>query len=73
MIDLPFFLAELSQPRGPGGQTSFCTFFFCSYRVGKTHSVKFDPELRVYRLEWSIFVQNIHLLGVTQGVHAQGS
>jgi hypothetical protein len=39
----------------------------------KTHSVKFDPELRVYRLEWSSFVHNIHLIGGTQGVHAQGS
>ncbi len=25
MVDPPFFLAELSQPFGPGGQTSFCT------------------------------------------------
>ncbi len=40
---------------------------------GKTHSVKSDPELRVFRLDWSIFVHNIHLLGETQGVHAQGS
>jgi hypothetical protein len=42
--DPPFFLAEISQALGPGGQTNFCTSALpeCS----KTHSVKFDPELR---------------------------
>ncbi len=39
----------------------------------KTNPVKSDPELRAFRLEWSFFVHNIHLLGGTQGVHAQGS
>jgi hypothetical protein len=38
----------------------------------KTHSVKSDPELRVFHLEWSVFVHNIHLLRETQRVNAQG-
>jgi hypothetical protein len=39
---------------------------------GKTHSVKSDPELRFFRIEWSFFVRNIHLLGGTQRVNSQG-
>ncbi len=49
---------------------------FCSSALpvcGKTHSIKSDLYLRVFRLEWSLFVHNIDLLGGTQGVHAQGS
>jgi hypothetical protein len=48
----------------------------CTYALpvcGKTHSFKSYPEFRVFRLEWSVFVHNIHLLGGTQRVHAQGS
>ncbi len=59
MGDIPIFLAVLRQPLGPGGHYSFN---FCSSALpvcGKTHSVKSDPELRVFRLEQPIFVDNI--------------
>ncbi len=57
-----FFLADLSQPHGHGGQqlVHYCTSALpvCS----KTHSLKYEPELRFFRIEWSIFVHNIVLL-----------
>ncbi len=72
MIHLSFWLSSanlLGLEAKPVSALSSSALTECS----KTHSVKFDPELSVYRQEWSIFVQNIHLLGGTQGVHAQGS
>ncbi len=59
----PFFLAVHCQPLGPGGPM-YKFLHFCSSALpvcGKTHSVKSDPELRVFRLEWSISIQNMHL------------
>jgi hypothetical protein len=73
MVDPPISLAVLSQPLGPGGQTISALSSSALPECGKTHLIKFDPELRVYHLEWSSFVHNIHLIGGTQGVHAQGS
>ncbi len=71
MGDPPFFLAVLSQPLGPGGHTSFCTSALLLFQcVVELILLKSDLELRVFRLEWSSFVHNIHLLGETQGVHA---
>jgi hypothetical protein len=42
----------------------------CEYAVKLI--VKYDPELRAFSLEELIFVNNIHLLGGTQGTNAQG-
>jgi hypothetical protein len=59
MGNSPISLAVLSQRDGPGGHSSFN---FCSSALpvwGKTHSVKSDPELSVFRLERSIVVDNI--------------
>jgi hypothetical protein len=43
----------------------------CEYAV-KLILLKSDPEMRVFPLEWSFFVHNIHLLGETQRINAQG-
>ncbi len=63
MGDPPFFLAVLSQPLGPGGHTGFSTSALLLIQGVVTYSVKSDPKLSVFHLEWSIFVQIIHLLG----------
>jgi hypothetical protein len=34
MGDPPFFLADLSQPLGPGGPTSFCTSALLLFHCG---------------------------------------
>ncbi len=70
MGDPPFFLADLSQPLGLEALPISTLLFFCSSRVQLTNSQKSDPEWRVFHLEWSIFVQNIHFLpGGTLRVH----
>jgi hypothetical protein len=58
----PFFLTVLSQPLGPGDHTGFCTSALLLIQGVVTYSVKSDPEMSVFHLEWSIFVQIIHLL-----------
>jgi hypothetical protein len=68
----PFFLADLSQPQGHGGQQ---LVHHCSSALsvcGKIHSLKYEPGLRIFRNEQLIFVHNIHLLGVMQGINGQG-
>jgi hypothetical protein len=69
MGDPPFFLADLSQPLGLEALPISTLLFFRSSRVRLTNSLKSDPELRVFHLEWSIFVHNIHLPGGTLRVH----
>jgi hypothetical protein len=66
----PFFPVDLSQPHGHGGQqlVHLCTCAVC----GKTHSLKYEPEVRDVRIERSIFVHSIHLLWVIQRTNAQG-
>ncbi len=59
MGDPPIFLAVLSQPLGPGGHSSFNICSSALPVCSKTHSVKSDLELRVFCLEWPIFVHNI--------------
>ncbi len=56
----PFFLADLSQPHGHGGQqlVHYCTSALPVW--GKTRSLKYEPELRAFCFERSIFVHNIH-------------
>ncbi len=56
----PFFLADLSQPHGHGGQqlVHYCTSALPV--CGKTHSLKYEPELSIFYIEWSFFVNNIH-------------
>ncbi len=51
MVDPPFFLAELSPPLGPGAKPVSALSSSALPECDKTHSVKFDPKLRVYRLE----------------------
>ncbi len=65
MGDPPFFVADLSQPLGLEAPPISTLLLFCSSSVRLTNYLKSDPELRVFRLEWSIFVHNIHLLGGT--------
>jgi hypothetical protein len=68
----PFFLAILGQPHGHGGQQ---LLHFCTSALpvcGKTHSLKYEPELRVFHIKPLIFVNNIHLLGEIQRINAQG-
>ncbi len=73
MGDAPFFLAVLSQPLRPGGHTSFCTSALLLIQSAVTYSVKSDPELSVFHLEWSIFVQIIHLLGGLRKFMSRGA
>jgi hypothetical protein len=67
-----FFLADLSQPHGYlGQQLVHC----CTSELpvcGKAHSFKYEPELRVFHIERSIFIYKIHLLWLIQRINAQG-
>ncbi len=68
----PFFLAILSQPHGHGGQQLLDCCTPALPVCGKAHLLKYEPELRVFRIEQLIFVHNIHLLGEVQKIITQG-
>jgi hypothetical protein len=73
MGDPPFFLADLSQPLGLEAPPISTLLLFCSSSLLLTNSLKSDPELSVFHLDWSIFLHIILLLGGTQKVHVQES
>ncbi len=68
----PFFPADLSQPLGHGGQKLLHFFTSPLPLCSKTHSLKCEPELRVFRVKRSNFLHNIHLLGGIQRIIAHG-
>jgi hypothetical protein len=73
MGDSPIFLAVLSQTLGPGGHSSFNVCSSALPVCGKTHSIKSDPELRVFLSRMANFCTQHPFLGGTRRVHAQGS
>ncbi len=68
----PFFLGILSQPHGQGGQHLLHCCTPSLPVCGKTHLLKYEPELGVFHIEQLIFVHNIHLLGEVQRINVQG-